>query len=205
MKIILQCLYTDTWIDIARIVLPNIASYAQRRGYSLNVKCYSEPCPSDFGYNKLKEIKYIFDTDTADVVVSLDLDLLITNYNYKIEDFLNDKNDFYITDGYNAGVFILKKSEWSYKFIDYILSQQGVEGMYCEQDAILKYISENGTSEICVLPHPSINSFNYDLYPEYGKVKHNKGQWEEGDFILHLPGIGMDKRKEILSTTKVIL
>jgi len=204
MKIVLQCLYTDGWLDIARVVLPNMANYAKRHGYNLNVKSYREPCPSDFGYNKIKEIKELFDHG-ADVVVSLDLDLLITNHNYKIEDFLNDKNDFYIAEGYNAGVFILRKSEWSYRFIEYILSQQGKTGLHCEQDAIYQYIKENGNDDICVLPHPSINSFKYELYPEYSNVTHEQGNWEEGDFILHLPGVGMDKRKEILSTTKVIL
>lgn len=208
MRICLQCLYSESWIGLAKIVVPNIVGYARRYGYTWNIQCFKD-CPSDFGYEKLRQIKSIFYNGEADVVVSLDCDLLITNYNYGIEKFLTPGKDFYITYGantYNAGVFILRKSEWAYKFIDYVLSKQGQEGMHCEQDAIVEYIKEFGTKDICVLPHPSINSFDYTLYPEWPDVRsQEEGCWHPGNFILHLPGVAMDQRKEILSSTPVIL
>jgi hypothetical protein len=33
---------------------------------------------------------------------------------------------------------------------------------------------------------------------------HKDGNWEEGDFVLHLPGLSMQKRIEILSQLKPI-
>lgn len=206
MRISMQCIYDTKWVSLAKLTVPNIVGYCVKHGYDWNIQAVQE-YKSDSGYDKLREIRKLFENNKADVVVSLDCDLHITNYNIKIEDFLNDTFDFYITHGantYNAGVFILKKSGWAYWFIDYLLSCQGLPNMHCEQDAIMAYINEFGTKDICVLPHPSINSFMYDLYPEYTNVTHQEGNWQEGDFILHLPGVGMDKRHQILSNVKVI-
>lgn len=208
MRVVLQCLYSESWLDIAKVVVPNIVGYARKHDYLWNIQCFKD-YPSDFGYEKFRQIKDLFDSGETDVVVSLDCDLLITNYNKKIEDFLNESHDFYITYGantYNAGVFILKKSEWAYWFIDYILSKQGKLNMHCEQDAIIEYIREFGTKDICIVPHPSFNSFNYRLYPEWPEVRsREEGCWALGDFILHLPGIGMEQRLNIIKNIPVIL
>ncbi len=203
MNICILILYTNSWQNIADVVLDNAVEYTYKHGYNLSIRRYPE-CFS--GYDKLEWSKSLLLEN--DYVWNLDLDALITNHNIRIEQFLDSDKNFFITYGantYNAGSFILKKSAWANWFIEYLLSKKGEEKMHCEQDAILKYIEEYGTEDICILPHPSINSFMYDLYPEYSNVKHEEGNWEEGDFVLHLPGIGMDKRYEILKNTKVVL
>ena len=62
-----------------------------------------------------------------------------------------------------------------------------------------------------ILPHPSINSYLYEEYGDnYGKIvgvqkskpTHIEGQWEPGDFALHLPGIPNSIRIEIFETIK---
>lgn len=209
MRICLQLLYTEGWVNLAKIVVPNIVNYCRKHGYNWNIHCFPEPCKFDFGYEKLKQIKNLFQTGLADVVWSLDCDAIITNYNKKVEDIIDPHFNFYITQGantYNAGSFIIKKSKWTYLFIEDLLSKQGKENMHCEQDALCDYIREYGTKDICILPHPSINSFKYELYPEYPEVKtREEGNWHEGDWVLHLPGVGMDLRQEILSNVSIIL
>jgi hypothetical protein len=55
------------------------------------------------------------------------------------------------------------------------------------------------------LPHPSINSYRYELYAgyegdyfhDYMHIPHEYGQWEPGDLLLHLPGLSLEKRIEV--------
>jgi len=207
MKICLLILYTEGWMPIAKVVLPVATQYCKKHGYDFKFICFPGEYPSNFGFNKIRYIQEVFKGD-CDICWSLDLDTMITNHNIRVEDFLQDGKDFYITkdvNAHNAGSFIVKKSEWSKQFLEYLLQQKGKDGMHCEQNAIDKYIEENGTDDICVLPHPSINSYHYELYPEFKNITHEQGNWEDGDFVLHLPGVGMDKRLEILKNTPVIL
>jgi hypothetical protein len=168
------------------------------------------------GYNKIECVKHAFESGKADIILGLDLDVLITNHKILIEDFTNKKKDFYITkdvNGINAGTFIIKKSDLMMQFLSEILTFQHSE--FSEQDIIEKLIfREEYIDKVEILPHPSINSYLYDEYgPNYGKIigvqknkpTHNEGQWEEGNFILHLPGIPNKRRVEIFENIKPLI
>jgi hypothetical protein len=202
-------LYTEGWSNIAGIVLPNIKAYAKKYGYTLRHECFPEPYPSDFGYKKLEKTQALLD-EGFEAVWNLDLDTLITDMNFKVDDWLNVQDSLFITEsvnGINAGSFILMNTQWSRWFINECLKRRGDEGVYCEQDAMNDFIKEYGWNNICIMPHPSINSFRYDLYPEHPEIREVKdGHWVEGSsFVLHLPGISMSDRYRILSTTKITL
>lgn len=208
MRIAILILYTQGWQDIADIVIPNAQSYADKHGYDLLVQKYPEPYFSTFGYQKIEQIQAIFEHDQADVVWSLDCDALITNHKWKVEDFLDNEHDAYFckdVNGINAGSFIIKNTQWSHDFMIWLLAQEGKEKMYCENDAIVAYDKEFPISLIKILPHPSINSYLYENYPEFKNITHEQGQWEYGDFVLHLPGMGIATRIEVLKNTKIIL
>jgi len=193
-------------MPMAKVVLPNATEYCNRHGYEFNFVWYPEPCNPDFGYNKLIKIKELF-SKGIDVVFSLDLDVLITNHNINVTDFLDDDYDFFVTkdvNGVNCGSFIIRNTKWSNDFINLLLKKRGEPGMHCEQDALRAYMEEYQITPIKILKHPSINSYLYQNYLEFGEQKHEDGQWREGDFILHVPGLGTERRLEILSTTKII-
>lgn len=196
-------LYSDSWKGLADIVLPNANEYAHKHGYYILFKSY----PDVFsGYEKIRHINAIFKTLVVDAVWSLDLDTLITNHTKKIEDFIDNEHDYFICKDYNsinAGSFIIRKSEWSENFMQYVMEQEGKEKMYCEQNGIEAYMKEFPNDEkIKILPHPSINSYLYENYPDIPPQTHEQGEWIEGDFLLHLPGIGLEKRIEIMSKIK---
>jgi len=198
-------LYTQSWLELAKITTVNIARYCVKHGYSWNIQCIDEPYDA---FEKIRQIQGIFERNEADVVMSMDCDSLITNYTIRIEDFINDYNSFFVCEDYhgiNTGIFIIKNTIDAKILIDYTLPMKGDIGFNCEQDKIEQYFyhSEDNTG-IEILPHPSINSYLYELYHEIPPQTPAQGQWIEGSFILHLPGIGMDLRKEILSNTKVI-
>lgn len=207
MRIEIQVLYTESWQPMADIVSPTAEAYCTKHGYKLTVKKYPEPYYPTFGYNKFKEIDYSFNEGGVDVIMSMDLDALITNHNITIESFLDDNNDFYICEdvnGVNAGVFIIKRSQWAGRFIDYVLSMEGKLSMHCEQNAIENYLWEVSTYKTKIVKHPAFNSYDYSLYEFPNIRKREQGHWHEGDFILHTPGAPMQLRIETLKNAKIV-
>lgn len=198
-RICIQILYTNNWLEIAKIILPIAIQYTNKHGYAIDVKCVDHPFD---GYEKLRQIKDKFVNNKYDIVMSMDADTIITNYTRKIEDLIDTDNDAsfcYDHNGLNCGIFILRNTTKTKQIIDSALLQQGFEGMYCEQDAlnkVKKYFNYK------VVPQYKMNSYLYELYPEVGKQTHEQGQWKEGDFILHLPALSIEKRIEILTEYK---
>lgn len=205
MKIAVLIPSTPDWIDIANITVENAAKYCGRHGYSLYHNVFPQP---NNGYKKISGALNILDSG-FDAVWVLDADTLITNHTIRIERYLTSKKSFFITkdiNGINCGSFVVKKSKWSISFLEWLLKCEGKEKMYCEQDAVNYYMTlfpKEVDTHFLFLPHPSINSYLYELYPQYGEQTHEQGQWEAGDFVLHLPGVGMDKRLEILKKTEI--
>lgn len=206
MKIAILILYTTGWQELADIVVPNAELYCKKHGYFLETAIFNDPMPSNFGFNKIMYISDMFELNEADVIWSLDMDTLITNHNFRVEDFITEQNNFWITkdvNGVNAGSFIARKSGWWKYFSKWILEYQQIAN--CEQDAIDLYYEEHNGKEIGILPHPSINSYDYSLYPEFPDIrKEEQGHWHPGNFLLHLPGVGMNKRLEILKHTSIV-
>lgn len=197
-------LYTDGWLDLAKVVVPNVVNYCRKHNYRWAISRISEPYD---GFTKLTGIKNIFDNNDADIVWSLDCDTLITNYTIKVDSLLDDKYDAYFCNDYNglnAGSFIIKNSNWSDIFLGYCLNLKGLEKMYCEQDAIVGYIKDHPSeTKIKILAHPSINSYLYENYPEIPTQSHEQGNWKQGDLLLHLPGINNEKRLSIINEYKL--
>jgi hypothetical protein len=114
-------------------------------------------------------------------------------------------------NGINAGNFIIKNTEWSKSFLDFILSKVGsFENDQCVIEAI--HNDPEWKDKIKILNHPSVNSYPYDLYsPSWGVIgdriierpTHEEGDWQPGDFIIHLPGKTLLDRLEILKGVEV--
>ena len=206
MRIDILNVSTKDWQYLAYATHRNICAYCFKHRYGFIA--VESRIPYD-GYQKIEAILEQFGSIINSLVIMcVDLDVLITNYNIKIEDFLDDEHDFYICkdyNGINAGVFIIRKSEWSITFLNWILKCRGKEKMYCEQDAIAMYMRLfPNDKKIKIVPHPAFNSYLYENYPEIPPQPNEGGQWREGDFLLHLPGMSNEKRIEIFSRTKII-
>lgn len=206
--------YYENYQTLADIVNPNMESYCQKQGYKFYCECLSANIP--YGFWKLEFIHWAFEYGDVDLVLCTDLDVLITNSDIKIESFVDDDHDFYLTkdvNGINTGSFIIRNSEWSRKWLCFILDHQSEFDN--EQTAIDYFRNQDEWKEkIKILPHPSINSYPCDLYaPSWGiigdkkidKPVHVEGNWEQGDFILHLPGKTLQDRIEIFETTLKLL
>lgn len=199
---------------MADITIPVAQRYADKHGYNLIVQKWPEPYLSDFGYRKLEQIQGLFEHGEADVIWSLDLDTIITNHSFRIEDFIDEDSVMFITKDFNninGGSFIVRNCNYANTFLDLLISKRGHDKMFCEQDAIVDYyerlqplFNKYEWPSIKILPHPSINSYLYENYPDIPLQTHKQGNWNPGDFVLHLPGLGFEQRLNILKNTKII-
>lgn len=197
-------LYTDGWKPLADIVIKNMERYCDVHNYyPVFAEIRQDKYAPDFGFRKLEVMQLLF--GDYDIIWSLDCDTLITNHNIPVEKYLTEDKNLYLCEdvnGINCGSFILKKSGWSLSLLKKCLSYRGIEGVHCEQDAINLFIKNYGDKNIRMLPHPSINSYLYELYPEHNITAENEGCWKPGNHVLHLPGVDMNKRLEIISDYK---
>lgn len=203
MKVALVTMYGNNYEGIAEVTLPVMKEYADKHGYDF----YELRLKDDnrWAYQKHECFKDAVKF-AADVFFYLDIDCLITNHNIKAESFLDNENDLFITEDkteINGGSLLLKTTKEGMMLNNAILGLK--DKFENEQNAMVWLMKDPMFNQfVKLLPHPSINSYKYELYVEYGKLTPKEGQWEEGQFILHTPAIGFEKRIEVLKSTPII-
>jgi SAM-dependent methyltransferase len=80
-------------------------------------------------------VQEVLETYNPEYVLFLDIDAIVSDFNQKVEDFIDSRCDLIFTEdvgihsAMNAGVFILKNTEWSKKFLqDWIDSAETLKG-----------------------------------------------------------------------------
>jgi hypothetical protein len=129
---------------------------------------------------------------------------MITNFNIKLEDLIDNDFDFVIaTDCYNINndSFLARATDttikWLRNTVDLLDSYSNAK--WLDQSAMIDTI-DMMADRIKIVPQRTMNSYDYDLYP--GLVPHiykkdllgNDGQWQPGDFLIHWPAVPLDKR-----------
>lgn len=208
MKISVLTLYFENYKPLADLVLPNWQRYCDKNGYNLVTYCGDYIMPhAPIGFQK---VRFAYDTlfkqeNEIDALLVLDLDIIITNPEVKVEIFLDDTHDYFVTadvNGLNNGSFIVKKSAGGKAILEYILENKYRH--FNEQDMLKFHLDEPLLVEkLKILEHPSINSYWYDLYPAYSSLPQPiSGEWSEKDLLLHLPGLSLHHRLELLKSDR---
>lgn len=206
MRIALTTFFTHSYSDLAAITVEKMKMYCEKHGYYMNINIIND-------FNRCHFVKTV-DTrrllDSFDVVMGIEADCLITNFNTKVEDFLDEENELYITTdltNINFGVFIVKSSFYTKSLFDWI---NKLENKYGDEQEIFE--ANRNIEKTKVVSHPCFNSIPYSPYyaPGYGKMfykegdevyicKENEGHWMPGNFIMHLPGMEMSRRVEVFT------
>lgn len=222
-NIALLSFFTPDFQPLHDVTGPNKDLYCARRGYRHIVK--HTPYGGDPSeYYAFQRLRYIYDLlfenleegKGIEIILCINTHAQIMNHNTAIESFLDDHHDFYIhkdINGLNAGVFIVRKSEWSKKWIEFILLLKDTHQNHCWKEQ--KLMQDNWErpefkDKIKVPEHPGFNSYRYDWYwcPET-----TAGHFKRGDFVLHVPGRSvlanqrdslMESRIKIFSSPEVL-
>jgi hypothetical protein len=126
-----------------------------------------------------------------DWLVWIDGDVLITNQDRKIEEFITliqpDKFLFIGKDfqGLNSGVFIIRNCPAAHEFLNDVWVFEGYDRkLFHEQTAMTELLSTKYHGGGQILPYPFINIMNaYDFRMD------PRVHWLPGDFCIHFAGI----------------
>jgi len=153
------------------------------------------------GVGALKKFK-----EDIDAIAYFDIDALLTNLSVPIEKFLDETNDLFITrdvGGINGGCLIIKNTDIGEWIVERILA---IRNDFNNEQEVIEFLmkSPNFNQWVKALPHPSINSYRMDLYPELKHLtKPEEGMWYEGQFVLHTPALPLEQRASVLRNTKI--
>jgi hypothetical protein len=203
MKVTVVSMWAKNYSEIADITIPNLLAYCERHGYDFRSILLEDG--NAYHFRKHEFFKELFETD-VELIWYMDVDCLVTNHNIEIESFV-DECDFFITKDVhelNGGSVIIKNNEHGRRFNDFVLSKKD---KYDNEQNVYNEFGINWQMDGILgrLGHPSINSYDYRLYPEYPNIRErDKGHWHEGDFVLHVPGAPMNVRIERLKNAKII-
>lgn len=167
-------------------------------------------------YERLNLIKKYL--DKYDYIMWIDSDACFINFEKKLTELIIDDKDFYIGGniygfdmdgnkikpiinnlpaGINAGVFIIKNSEWSKKFLDLWIHQciNYLDCVHREQGILQKLLCDN---ILDIQNHIKLIVPAYEINREDTDLKLEE-KWDRCDFILHLWGSTPKYRFEVFS------
>ena len=220
MNIAMITCHDENYRELASVTVPVKEAYCQKWGYEFVCRTsdffYNNTYngnPSDLliGFEKLKMVLDVFEERPhLDWIHWSGTDVLITNYNVRLENIVDD--DYHIVvcfdgNGMNVDSMLIKNSKVGRGLMRWILDN--VENYrhhwWYEQQAMIDFYFQDplGKDIIKALPQRVMNSYIYDLYPEWRTKPHidhtgHNGDWQEGDFMLQLPGLPTQQRIDVM-------
>lgn len=209
MTIAVATIYHPNYQQLADAVMPNWQEYCGRHGYGLMVRCIPER-GVQIGFEKMMMVMDTLFRQPCppDAMFVLDLDILITNLTCRVEDIVAvaPERDYFVPTGFNGlcnGSFVIRRTGAAREILEYVLrnpyghdNEQNTLKLHLDTEPVLK-------DRIQLFPYTAFGSFMLDLYPEHGEPTRERGNWEPGDFILHLAGLQLEKRLEIVNSERV--
>lgn len=206
MRFALLTAHDQNYAELADITWnQNKKLYAEKHGYGTVVLTEGFTSVHDISWFRYRTIVKLFEENQYDWIHCCGTDTMITNFNIKLQDLVDDSAHFIIaTDCFNINndSFLVRNTPEAIAWLKLIGS---LEDQYAEkhpwncQQAMIDNIERLG-SFLKVVPQRVLNAYDYDQYP--GSIPHiyksdifgNDGQWQPGDFLIQWPGIGNDRR-----------
>lgn len=206
-KIIVYTLFNEKYYELANITVPNKMEYCEKHNYDFQYRA-EKFFYTHIGFEKIHRVLELFEKENFDILYWCGADTLITNFDIKITDLIDDEHDFFIcgdANGINADSFVIKNTPKARQLFQEVLDFQlnnnylyEKENRYLNEQETLDMFINNEYKDITkIYPQRVMNSYNYDLYPishfgEQFKDKKdylgNDGNWQPGDFLIHFPG-----------------
>jgi len=215
MKLAICTIYTPDIKQLAAITTEyNKAKYCKKHNYDLMIKTKDFQF-AHLGYEKIRFVKSILQTNQYDWIYWCGADTMITNFNIKLEDLIDNNYHFIVAKDLwdiNSDSFFCRNSEQAIDFLNALLDTHdqyidkngnavdfgltlpdGGARAWGEQGAMVD-LYPKFQNIIKLVPQKMINSYLYHLYGSAWHQKGldafgNNGSWSQGDFLLHLPGM----------------
>jgi hypothetical protein len=189
--------------DLADLTDQPKIEYCNRNGYKFFVM--KENKYSDvMGFNKIGYMLDLLNTNPdIEWLLFSECDATITNLTIKIEDKID--NDFHVIIpvdrlNLNAGNLLVRNSPEGKAYLQMLMDREPEyrDAQYAEQQIMIDTI-DNYKNIVKIVEQRYMNSYDP---PAYGPFSHyvlkdilgNSGVWEEGDWIIHWPGLDKSVR-----------
>ena len=202
-KLAIVSLFNDRHLDLARHTWNNKLEYARKHGYSAYAKT------DNFSAEQVHFDKFVHILDIMNQfpylewIWWLDNDAMITNYDIRVEDLLD--NAYHVimpTDiaALNTGSFIVRNSVQGREWLEFLLSKKAEyknDKKWFEQQAVIDFYPK--FQELFkIIPQQWLNSYDYRMYNIEGiDLLGQDGQWYPGDFVIHWPGLPNETRVKL--------
>jgi hypothetical protein len=190
--------------DLADLTDQPKIEYCNRYGYKFFV--LKENKYSDvMGFNKIGYILDLLNTNPdIEWLLFTECDATITNLTTKMEDKID--NDFHIIIpvdrlNLNAGNLLVRNSPEGRAYLQMIMDSEPEykENEWAEQQVMIDTIDKY-TNSVKIVEQRYMNSYiqaPYDYCDVRTDVLGNSGEWQDGDWILHLPGLHKPVRIQV--------
>jgi hypothetical protein len=199
--------YDHTYKNIAELTVPNKIEYCNRHGYSFLEVC-DEKLPEGYHPAFSKFSLALRCLPFCDWVFYNDVDTIIMNQNIKLESFIDNNYDFIISydiNGINSSNWLIKNSAWAYNFLMKSFNRKEFHDYkgWADQVSLINtwVYSGEAIEKTKLVPQKQFNSYLYETFGrnDEGNLPHwPQGQFQRGDFMLHLCGQTMDQRKDYI-------
>ncbi len=232
MRFCVLTMYTKEIKELAVVTVEyNKRKYCEKYGYDLDIRKDPKKFNTTrdfgmphFGYEKIGALLDVIRKDNYDWIFWCGSDTMITNYNIKLEDLIDNDKHFIVPNdlwGLNTDCLLVRSSAESVAFLEEVygtfhtfVDSNGVNidtgvrlpdggaRAWAEQGAI-NDLKDKYADIIKAVPQKTMNSYLYHMYPSPWHQKGldcdgNNGTWSKGDFMLHLPGMPNDVRLNVV-------
>lgn len=189
---------SDEYRELEAITLPNKRAYCERHGYELVTMPFG-PHGEGADWGRIYKVYRLLCATTAPFVAWLDCDAIITNADFSLKDIANGASVVLASDihGVNSGVFVAANNDEA-KLYFYAVLGMGPKyftGWAADQRALEHFIPYYESA--WVMGQRWMNSYRYRESCSDVPVIPESGEWQAGDFMLHLAGVKLPRKIEI--------
>ncbi len=201
--------YLPNHAELGQLTSASKREYANRWGYGFHEQI-GDFNALGFDFQRIAIIKDLFEhSDAPDVIWWLGCDTMVMNHTKPVTDIMGVlpwQKSFWIArdvNGLNNDSFLIRRSEWSMRWLSFILSlEEQYRGDVWQSQRIMQHYGETPqwSDGIQIVPPNCFNSYRYQ---EYDWTPMTAGNFRTGDLILHLPGMNLSQRLAIFRSPSV--
>lgn len=208
MKFCIATLSSKQYDAVCAVSNPNKAEYAARWGYDFEFKRGEHPYSTVF-FDRHRYFLRLLSSGRWDWILCIGGDAIITNMTIPLSDHVMDGCGWIMARDalqINSDVFLARCCPESAAVFVKLLAEEELwmKSPTKDQDALESFVNNGFEKIIKIVPQRTLQSYEYSLYHNLGgnyakglDADGNDGQWQRGDFCLHVPA-HMERKAQIL-------
>lgn len=204
MKIVLICPSSQSFELIRAVTQSNKEEYCSAHGIKFVPIDYPEAM-NDKGYGRPQ---FMLDhLDEGDWLLNMDCDAIFMDMTRDIREFCTEAADLVCSwdcMGFHSGVMLLRNCPQIRQLLELTIKAKETDGKLpnfmasSDQGAMVRILSERDTYENNI-PVADCQKFGVRVVEASKTINRYYGDWHDGDFIFHTPGMGIPEKVGLLN------